>query len=234
MCALPSASTTALETERKKIVNRLRRLAGQVRGVAAMIEADKECESILTQVMATRSALDQVWVHVIGHAMKTCLIDDSVSGRDALVSAAFDVYLRYRDLGLCPEPAEMIDHTSVTPLVEQLRTLESKLLAVETAITTDACCEDALRELTEAGALLSEIGLAVLGRAMHRCLIDDGRPLATRLPIRRYRCSCAIRPVSGRSAPYSVSLRASARVPSRPHRERPRSVRSSRRPRTSQ
>ena len=81
--------------ERKRIVNRLRRLEGQIRGLQSMIESGQECEAVLTQVMAAKSALNQVGMHVIGHAMKNCLIDDSAATRDEFIDEAIKVFLKY-------------------------------------------------------------------------------------------------------------------------------------------
>jgi len=161
------------EPQRRKIINRLRRLEGQVRGISSMIDSDKECEAVLTQVMAAKSALNQVGMHVIGHAMKTCLIDDTLSERDALISAAFGVYLHYRDLGGSTQPEQASDLTSPAQLVARLRDLESQIHAVQDAVSAHGDCETALRELTAATTTLNQVGLAVLGRAMHRCLIDE-------------------------------------------------------------
>ncbi|MHB8740938.1 MAG: metal-sensitive transcriptional regulator, partial [Coriobacteriia bacterium] len=60
-----------------------------------MIESDKDCESVLTQIMAAKSALNQVGLHIIGHSMKTCLVDDSVKDRDELIDEAIKVFLKY-------------------------------------------------------------------------------------------------------------------------------------------
>lgn len=81
--------------ERKRIVNRLRRLEGQIRGLQTMIETGKECDAVLTQVMAAKSALNQVGLHVVGHAMKSCLIDDEATSRDELIDEAIKVFLKY-------------------------------------------------------------------------------------------------------------------------------------------
>lgn len=81
--------------ERRKIVNRLRRLEGQVRGLQTMIESGKDCDAVLTQVMAAKSALNQVGLHVIGHAMKRCLVDDTVQTRDEVIDEAIKVFLKY-------------------------------------------------------------------------------------------------------------------------------------------
>lgn len=81
--------------ERRKIVNRLRRLEGQIRGLQTMIESGKECDAVLTQVMAAKSALNQVGLHVIGHAMKRCLVDDTAQTRDEVIDEAIKVFLKY-------------------------------------------------------------------------------------------------------------------------------------------
>jgi CsoR family transcriptional regulator, copper-sensing transcriptional repressor len=84
------------EGERKKIINRLRRLEGQIRGLQTMIEADQECTDILTQVMAAKSALNQVGLHVVGHAMKHCMVsDDPTISRDDVIDEAIKVFLKY-------------------------------------------------------------------------------------------------------------------------------------------
>ncbi len=161
------------DDERRRIVNRLRRLSGQVRGVSSMLGSDKECEAVLTQVMAIKSALGQVGMHVIGHAMKTCLIDESLDRKDELVTAAFGVYLHYRDLGAAAGCAPTLELESTEQIVDGLSALEAELKAVELVIAGNGDCEDALKELSAASATLSEVSLAILGRAMHRCLISQ-------------------------------------------------------------
>lgn len=81
--------------ERKRILNRLKRLEGQVRGLQAMIESGQECEAVLTQVMAAKSALNQVGLHIVGHAMKECLITDELATREEVIDEAIKVFLKY-------------------------------------------------------------------------------------------------------------------------------------------
>jgi CsoR family transcriptional regulator, copper-sensing transcriptional repressor len=85
------------EEERKRIINRLRRLEGQIRGLQTMVESGQECDAVLTQVMAAKSALNQVGLHIIGHAMKQCLIDDTAETRESTSSMlqAIKVFLKY-------------------------------------------------------------------------------------------------------------------------------------------
>jgi DNA-binding FrmR family transcriptional regulator len=54
------ASTSPDEQERTRILNRLKRLEGQIRGLQSMIAAGQDCDAVLTQVMAAKSALNQV------------------------------------------------------------------------------------------------------------------------------------------------------------------------------
>ena len=81
--------------ERRKIINRLKRLEGQIRGLQTMIDSGKDCEAVLTQIMAAKSALNQVGLHIIGYSMKTCLVDDTERSRDELIDEAIGVFLKY-------------------------------------------------------------------------------------------------------------------------------------------
>ena len=90
------APLIADDADRKKILNRLRRLEGQIRGLQTMIESDQDCGAVLTQVMAAKSALNQVGLHVVGHAMKHCMIsDDPAMSRDDVIDEAIKVFLKY-------------------------------------------------------------------------------------------------------------------------------------------
>jgi DNA-binding FrmR family transcriptional regulator len=61
-----------------------------------MIESGQECEAVLTQVMAAKSALNQVGLHVVGHAMKHCMMtEDNEATRDEIVDEAIKVFLKY-------------------------------------------------------------------------------------------------------------------------------------------
>ena len=84
-----------LEPAQRQLLNRLKRLEGQIRGLQSMIESGQQCEAILTQIMAAKSALNQVGMHVIGHAMKECLIDETVTDRDELIDETIKVFLKY-------------------------------------------------------------------------------------------------------------------------------------------
>jgi len=57
------------------IVRRLRRIEGQARGIQKMLEERRDCEEMLTQTMAMRSALDQVGARLMEHHLERCLLE---------------------------------------------------------------------------------------------------------------------------------------------------------------
>jgi DNA-binding FrmR family transcriptional regulator len=66
-----------------KISRRLKRVEGQVRGLQRMVEEQRDCEAILTQLMAARAALDQVGLLMADRFVRDCLTDeDGAVARD--------------------------------------------------------------------------------------------------------------------------------------------------------
>jgi DNA-binding FrmR family transcriptional regulator len=54
---------------------RLRRIEGQVRGIARMIEDDRACEDVVTQLLAVRAAMDRVAGEIVRLHVDRCLQD---------------------------------------------------------------------------------------------------------------------------------------------------------------
>jgi DNA-binding FrmR family transcriptional regulator len=63
------------ETTKKSLTTRLRRIEGQVQGLQRMLENDRECEEVLTQIMAVRSSLDNVGLLLMEVHIDDCLLD---------------------------------------------------------------------------------------------------------------------------------------------------------------
>jgi DNA-binding FrmR family transcriptional regulator len=70
-----------VEAESKPIVNRLKRIEGQVRGLQRMVDEDAYCVDILTQVAAVQTALEQVAIKVLDGHVRGC-VSRAVSGED--------------------------------------------------------------------------------------------------------------------------------------------------------
>jgi DNA-binding FrmR family transcriptional regulator len=58
------------DTHKKDLINRLRRVEGQLRGIQAMIEKGADCEAITQQLSASRRALDKAFYHVLSCAIQ--------------------------------------------------------------------------------------------------------------------------------------------------------------------
>ncbi|GMM93727.1 MULTISPECIES: metal-sensitive transcriptional regulator [Erythrobacteraceae] len=63
-----------------KIVNRLRRVEGQVRGVAQMVENDRYCVDILTQIQAVKAALGRAESEILKRHANLCVAEAIASG----------------------------------------------------------------------------------------------------------------------------------------------------------
>ena len=68
------------EDEDKATVNRLNRIAGQVQGVARMIENERYCMDVLTQLQAIKSALAKVETAVLKRHADSCVAAAIASG----------------------------------------------------------------------------------------------------------------------------------------------------------
>ncbi|WP_026366302.1 metal-sensing transcriptional repressor [Salinicoccus albus] len=67
--------TPRTEEEKEKVMNRLKRIEGQVRGIQNMIDEDRYCVDILVQISAIQSALKNVGYSVTERHMKHCVTD---------------------------------------------------------------------------------------------------------------------------------------------------------------
>lgn len=61
-----------IEVTRALICKRLKRIEGQVRGLEKMVAEERECEAIITQLAAVRSAIDAVGALVLNNYIKIC------------------------------------------------------------------------------------------------------------------------------------------------------------------
>jgi DNA-binding FrmR family transcriptional regulator len=77
----PKSSTSGVVTapgyinNKKSIQDRLNRLEGQVRGIQRMVDEERYCIDILTQVNAVKAALDRVAVRLLEDHVRHCVAD---------------------------------------------------------------------------------------------------------------------------------------------------------------
>ena len=83
----------------KAVTTRLRRIEGQVQGVQRMLDGGRDCEEVLTQIMAVRSSLDQVGLLLMEHHIERCLLEGVPEGSAREISDALKSWARF---GLVP------------------------------------------------------------------------------------------------------------------------------------
>ena len=71
------------EAQTLALSKRLNRIEGQVRGIGRMIEDDRYCVDILTQVSAVQSALDSLALNLLEHHLHGCVAQAVASGNGA-------------------------------------------------------------------------------------------------------------------------------------------------------
>lgn len=70
------------EEEYKKLINRLNRIEGQVRGIKGMVENNAYCTDILVQVSAVNAALNAFNKELLSNHIKTCVVEDIKEGKE--------------------------------------------------------------------------------------------------------------------------------------------------------
>lgn len=97
---------TVAETERsvlatpdkKKLIDRLARVEGQLRGVQRMIAREEPCETIAQQLSAARGALNKAFAELIACAIEHGVVEDSPAGQEDLharLSGILSLLTRY-------------------------------------------------------------------------------------------------------------------------------------------
>ena len=73
------------EEEYKRLVNRLSRIEGQIRGIRGMLEKSAYCPDILTQVAAVNAALNAFGRELLSSHIRTCVVEDVRAGKEDTV-----------------------------------------------------------------------------------------------------------------------------------------------------
>lgn len=71
--------------ELKKLVNRLNRIEGQIRGIRGMLERDAYCPDILVQAAAANAALNAFSRELLSNHIRSCVVNDVRAGNDEIV-----------------------------------------------------------------------------------------------------------------------------------------------------
>jgi DNA-binding FrmR family transcriptional regulator len=79
---MATAGTRGYSATKDQLLKRLRRIEGQVRGVQGMVEEDRYCIDVLTQISAVQAALDKVALGLLDDHARHCVIEGPEAQKD--------------------------------------------------------------------------------------------------------------------------------------------------------
>ncbi len=83
-------------SEKEQLINRLKRIEGQVRGVQRMIDEEKYCVDILTQIAAVKGALDKVGMRILENHAHGCVKNAVAKGDgDESIDELMDIIFKF-------------------------------------------------------------------------------------------------------------------------------------------
>ena len=85
ICGCCEKTKTRKEEERKKLIHRLNRIEGQIRGIRGMVEKDAYCADILVQSAAVNAAVNAFNKELLAHHIKCCVARDIREGKDEVI-----------------------------------------------------------------------------------------------------------------------------------------------------
>ncbi|MBY6053875.1 metal-sensitive transcriptional regulator [Cytobacillus firmus] len=68
-----------------KTKNRIKRAEGQLRGILKMMEDEKDCKSVITQLTASRSAIDKAIAVIVSSNLEQCIVENSEKGIESSI-----------------------------------------------------------------------------------------------------------------------------------------------------
>lgn len=77
-----AATAPGYTSQKEDVLGRLRRIEGQVRGLQGMVEGDRYCIDILTQVASVSKALQAVALNLLDGHMRHCVVEAAQEGDD--------------------------------------------------------------------------------------------------------------------------------------------------------
>ena len=90
-CGCHQKATPRTEAELKQLKNRLNRIVGQLNGIGRMLDENRYCGEILTQLAAAESALQSFGYVILKEHMETCMVEEISKGNTEVVEEAVEL-----------------------------------------------------------------------------------------------------------------------------------------------
>ena len=87
--------TNSYSGDKGRLLSRLNRIEGQIRGISRMIEDDRYCVDVLQQIASMQSAADAVAMILLENHVRGCVVDGLRSGKQERVDEVVGVIRKY-------------------------------------------------------------------------------------------------------------------------------------------
>ena len=155
------------DTQRR--VQRLRTIAGHLRGVQRMERDGAYCIDIIKQTQAIEAALDKFNGLMLEHHLATCVVhairSEDEHERERVVTEVLHVYTPLRD------SEEHREH-GVLSRLDYLRKVENDVHQIEQLVTNDAYCIDVIRHAQQVKAALERFNVRILSDHLNGCVTE--------------------------------------------------------------
>ncbi len=95
-CCEHDKLTIRSEDDKRKIISRINRIEGQVRGISSMIENDRYCDDVLIQLSAIDKSIKSLANFILEKHMKSCVKDNLLKGNDSVLDEIVDLFKRFQ------------------------------------------------------------------------------------------------------------------------------------------
>lgn len=150
---------------RKKLISRINRIAGQLRGIEKMILNHVKCDEILNQVSSVKSALNGVAKVVLEAHLKNCVVHDIKAGLEEEATSELILTLNT----LIEKKGKKINESNNSII----RKIEQQIETMRKSIEKDDCCSSVLRDISIIKGELDSMSRVILEGHVKNCLVRD-------------------------------------------------------------
>lgn len=150
---------------RKKLISRINRIAGQIRGIEKMIDNNSECDDILNQISSVKSALNGIAKLVLEVHLRSCVVNDIKLGQEeeavGTLIKILDDFI-YKNNKKCSDSNEKI-----------IRKIEKQISNIQNSLTKDECCSSILKTVAMVKVELNAMAKVILENHIKNCLVNE-------------------------------------------------------------
>jgi DNA-binding FrmR family transcriptional regulator len=82
--------------DKKSYINRLSRVEGQIRGISRMIDEDRDCTDVVTQLSAVKAGIDKIITLMVTENLMHCVSEENTEDQKEKVKMALNLIFKSR------------------------------------------------------------------------------------------------------------------------------------------